>query len=90
MTYAKHIITALLIAVLTGCAAGAVSTEEVQSLKQGMYENEVVQRIGKPIDINVTRTRHGERAQYVYNKTGYAHDRVYIYFEDGRLTTIQY
>ena len=87
----RHALFGLLVVVtLFGCARGATSAEEVQGLHQGMSEKEVVEKIGKPWDINRSDYGEYETAQFVYKTKGMSYDRIYIYFEDHRLTSIQY
>jgi type IV secretory pathway VirB10-like protein len=50
----------------------------------GMTQQEVIESSwGKPQSINRTMSRYGEREQWVYG------GRNYLYFENGKLTTIQ-
>ena len=55
-----------------------------RQLKIGMTKNEVIAFTIyiKPEDINKTTTKYGTSEQYVY-------DSDYLYFEDGKLTSIQ-
>lgn len=51
----------------------------------GMSEQDVLDSIwGKPQSINTTTNAYGSRAQWVYG------GRNYLYFEDGKLTSIQH
>ncbi|MFC0417730.1 hypothetical protein ACFFHH_20180 [Cytobacillus solani] len=49
----------------------------------GMTQEEVIESIGKPTDINKTVTANGTSEQWVYP------NYVYLYFEDGILTSYQ-
>lgn len=73
---------------LVGCSNLYVSQEQVANLQAGMTEQQVVERLGKPIDINVTRREGYEQAQYVYSMGQY--QRAYVYFENGELSSVQY
>lgn len=53
------------------------------NIEIGMTQEEVIESIGKPKDINKTTTANGVSEQWVYD--GYK----YLYFEDGVLVTIQ-
>jgi len=85
-------ITALLFS--SGCAAlvggGAALREDVAALEQGMTKQAVQDELGKPWDINVTSTQYGKRTQWVYKEASLSRGQLYVYFEDGRLTTTQY
>lgn len=53
------------------------------TVKLGMTDKEVMQLWGKPVRINRTMNKYVTREQWVYP------DYVYLYFENGVLTTIQ-
>jgi outer membrane protein assembly factor BamE (lipoprotein component of BamABCDE complex) len=67
-----------------------LTTEEARQIREGMSQREVVEQYGKPIDINTTRTRGTVRQQYVYRSERGGYDRVYVYFEDYVVTSVQY
>jgi outer membrane protein assembly factor BamE (lipoprotein component of BamABCDE complex) len=69
---------------------GAALREDVASLKQGMTKAEVKERLGRPYDVNVTKTEYGRRTQWVYRQAYTQYDYLYVYFEDGALTGTQY
>ncbi|MGE6259206.1 hypothetical protein ACQKCU_15085 [Heyndrickxia sporothermodurans] len=52
-------------------------------IRIGMTSDEVLERWGKPKDINKTITQYGVHEQWVYP------NYQYLYFDDGILTTIQ-
>ena len=80
----------LLFAGCTTTKTAYLRPADFQALKEGMTEREVVDRIGKPTDINVTQTAQSERAQFVYPNYGSAYESAYVYFVDARLTMVQY
>jgi len=91
MRYFKTILFAVLLT-LTACASLSglsTSRSEIAALHQGMTEREVVNEIGRPVDINRSRTQYGSSAQFVYSLPG-RYERAYVYFDDGRLTSVQY
>ncbi|WP_449619971.1 hypothetical protein [Robertmurraya sp. Marseille-Q9965] len=57
--------------------------EESTTIRIGMTPDEVVEKWGKPEDINRTITAFSTSEQWVYP------NYVYLYFDDGILTTIQ-
>jgi len=77
-----------------GCASlaggGAATRDEVATLRQGMTKQAVQDELGKPWDINVTSTQHGQRTQWVYREAGSSYGQLYVYFEGGRVTGTQY
>jgi len=75
---------------LTGCASMYVTADQIRGLQEGMTETEVVERIGRPTDINRTEASYGSSAQFVYSNYGQQYEAAYVYFEDGRLTSVQY
>lgn len=54
----------------------------------GMTQWMVIDAWGKPNDINTTTTEYGSSEQWVY-RTG-SYDAKYVYFEDGKVETIQH
>ena len=91
MRYLKGILFASLLT-LTACASLSglsTSRSEIAALQQGMTEQQVVNEIGRPVDINRSRTQYGSSAQFVYSLPG-RYERAYVYFENGKLTSIQY
>ena len=91
MGYLKGILFAALLT-LTACTSLSglsTSRSEIAALHQGMTEREVVNEIGRPIDINRSRGEYGTTAQFVYSLPG-SYERAYVYFDDGRLTSVQY
>lgn len=90
-TMCTRTVVALLIALLLpACASMYVTQADIQKLEQGMTERQVVNVIGRPTDINRTRTQYGTRAQFVYSNYGGQYESAYVYFEGGALTSIQY
>ena len=87
---ASTLTAAVLCFVLIGCTAGQLTTEQARQVREGMSQREVVEQFGKPIDINTTRTRGTVRDQFVYQGPGGQYDRVYIYFQDYVVTSVQY
>jgi hypothetical protein len=55
-----------------------------------MTKQAVQDELGKPWDINVTSTQYGKHTQWVYKEASLSRGQLYVYFEDGRLTTTQY
>lgn len=85
----RYIAIISLFALLVGCAGmGTATTEQARSLQQGMTEREVVERLGRPQDINRSDYGDYETAQFVYQSGMYEY--IYVYFEDYRLTSVQY
>ena len=76
--------------IVSGCAAGAASVEQVKSLSQGMTEKQVVEKLGDPYSINRGDYGDYETTQFVYKRKGLSSNRMYIYFEDHRLESVQY
>ena len=65
MRYLKGILFASLLT-LTACASLSglsTSRSEIAALHQGMTEREVVNKIGRPIDINRSRGEYGTTAE---------------------------
>ncbi|MCQ5364148.1 DUF2845 domain-containing protein [Anoxybacillus salavatliensis] len=60
-----------------------IQKENAGKISIGMTEEEVLERWGKPLDINKTITQNGISEQWVYP------NNQYLYFEDGVLTSIQ-
>mgnify|MGYP001310420482 CR=1 FL=1 len=63
-----------------------------QGLRLGMRESEVMKldHFGFPDDLNATETVYGTNEQWVYEVDPMnEHERMYLYFEDGVLVTIQ-
>ena len=64
-------------------------------LKIGMSAEQVIASIGNPEDVNTTVTEFGTNEQWIYGFTGvnasgyYVDNSQYIYFDNGKLTTIQ-
>jgi len=79
---------------LSSCAAlvggGAATRSDVAALEQGMTKQQVKERVGTPWDINVTSTPRGRREQWVYKQAYTQADYLYVYFENGVVTTTQY
>lgn len=84
----RRLAIASLVFLLIGCAGTRVTKDKIAALEVGMTEMQVVERIGKPDDINRTQGQGYERAQFVYRIGQY--DQAYVYFEDRRLSSVQY
>jgi hypothetical protein len=84
----RRLAIASLVFLLIGCAGTRVTKDKVADLQVGMTEMQVVERIGKPNDINRSQGQGYERAQFVYHIGQY--DRAYVYFENRRLSSVQY
>jgi len=83
--------TVLLGLLLTRCVGGgAAKRSDVANLQQGMTKQQVVDKLGRPWDIN--RSDYGDytKTQFVYQEAYTTADRLYIYFRNGRLTSTQY
>ena len=81
---------ALFVFLIPACATLFLTQEDISKVQQGMTEKEVVQKIGKPTDINRSRTANGTRAQFVYSNYGGQYQSAYIYFRNGGVTSVQY
>ncbi|MEO5660816.1 MAG: hypothetical protein ABIQ90_13630 [Polaromonas sp.] len=73
----------------TAESAEALKAERAEKRKKGVYIGMTMQDVldsswGRPEQVNRTTTRYSEREQWVY---GGHHS--YLYFEDGKLTSIQ-
>ena len=77
---------------LTGCASLNLdeAKENFRSLSQGMTETQVVEQVGRPSNINRTKASYGTRTQFVYRAYGGPGNAAYVYFRDGRLSSVQY
>lgn len=90
----KKIASYFLVAVLlSGCAAlnaGSAEPSEIAALREGMTKQKVVDKLGNPWEIN--RSNYGDytRTQFVYKEYGSAYEYLYVYFENGYLTSTQY
>jgi hypothetical protein len=54
------------------------------TIRIGWSERLVLESWGEPADVHTTITRYGRREQWVYGRG------TYVYFENGRVTTIQH
>lgn len=84
------LIAAFCALLLTGCAAGTMTTEQARQIDEGMTADEVVAVAGKPININVSKTQGHRRDQWVYQSTRSRYQRVYVYFDNGFVSGVQY
>lgn len=81
---------------ISACASGGIFKHgwlvdsEIDRLRKGMTEQQVVQVAGRPVEKNVTQTPRGRREQWVYERALTGHERAYLYFQDGQLTSWQY
>lgn len=73
---------------LFACTSTRVTRDKIEALEVGMTETQVVEKIGRPTDINRTKAAGYTRAQFVYPLGQY--ERAYVYFEDGYLSSVQY
>lgn len=58
-------------------------------LRIGMTDDDAIEAIGRPQDINRTVTAAGTDEQWVYSGAAWLGDEVYVYFENGILTSWQ-
>ncbi len=63
---------------------GNVTSSVPKYIRLGMSESEVRKILGEPEDINCTTGSYGVHEQWVYEDKD-----MYLYFEDGILTTVQ-
>lgn len=89
-------IALLALLLLCGCAQmnplnnGWIIGEEIEKLEEGMTYEEVVEVAGRPNRKNRTGGKYDTRDQWVYDYPMTEGYKVYLYFEDGRLTSWQY
>ena len=63
---------------------------EPNAVKVGMSWQQVIEEWGRPYKINTTTTTYGKRVQYVYRlQSGSIYEAAYVYFENGKVVTIQ-
>ena len=77
---------ALLVA---GCSAIYITQDDLDELRYGMTEQEVVDELGHPTRVNRSAGENWHRAQFVYRQGGLM-PTVYVYFDNGKLTSLQY
>lgn len=65
----------------------AIDAIKAQKVFIGMGKDQVILSWGQPDDVNKTITGKNTYEQWVYNKGNYKYS--YLYFENGKLTTIQ-
>lgn len=83
--------TALVLVFLLGACSlemGTMTTKEAATLREGMNSQQVIEKYGKPMEINTTRVAGQVREQWVYSTN--LDERTYVYFVDGRLDAVQY
>lgn len=71
----------------------SASDQQIETIKNGdvflgMDRRMAFAAWGAPVAINRTRGSYGTREQWVYRSV-WSYDVKYLYFEDGKLTTIQ-
>lgn len=63
---------------------------DVNRLRIGMTKAEVLEIFPRPNNVNVSEGSWGRHEQWVYRRSKKIGDEVYLYFENGQLTSWQY
>lgn len=89
----KLILISFILIMLTGCMTlewGNKFLEEPNAVEIGMTAEEVISVWGKPHTINKTQSADYITIQWVYSHSSqFGYDAAYIYFENGKVATIQ-
>lgn len=80
----RHGILIALAALLIGCAGGYVTAQDMAAVQSGDDCEAVLDFLGDPRDVNVTRMENRERQQWVYCMDLECIDRGYVYAELDR------